>query len=506
MVWRLAVIALISTGMPIVGASAQSVLELGGRRELFVDDYLISQRSGLTLRLHEPTRREVVMIRDAPWEGSGSDFETVIRDGDVIRMYYMGATLTTENGTKLPKPIVVRACYAESKDGILWVRPDLGLFDYEGSKQNNILWMEKGLDNFTPFKDANPDCPPDERYKALSGHMNKLFALKSADGIHWTRLKEEPIISKGAFDTMNNAFWDPLRKKYFCYSRGYHDKDGKDFTDAVKGTRDIRVSTSPDFRTWSEPRLVNFVNSPDEGLYTNQVQPYYRAPHVFLGFPMRYVDRIAQKASLMALPDPVHRQRRMAFSPRYGSVLTDLQFMTSRDGMTFHRWSEALIRPGPERDNNWVYGDALKGLGLLETPSDDPTAAPELSFYVTEGHWKDASPLRRYTVRVDGFVSLQAKQAPGEFVSKPLRFSGGKLSLNFATSAAGSIRTELQDVKGQPLPGYSLEECDELFGDTLDRAVSWGGRSEIKTPTAGQPIRLRMVLSDADLYSLQFVP
>jgi hypothetical protein len=305
---------------------------------------------------------------------------------------------------------------------------------------------------------------------------------------------------------MNNAFWDPLRKQYFCYSRGYHDKNGKDFMDAVKGTRDIRVSTSPDFRTWSEPRLVKFVNSPDEGLYTNQVQPYYRAPHVFLGFPMRYVDRIAQKVSLMALPDPVHRQRRMTFSPRYGSVLTDLQFMTSRDGMTFKRWNEALIRPGPERDNNWVYGDALKGLGLIETPSDDSTAAPELSFYVTEGHWKDASPLRRYTIRIDGFVSLQARQAPGEFLSKPLRFSGGKLSLNFATSAAGSIRTELQDVEGRVLPGYSLAECDELFGDTLDRAVSWNGRSEIKTPAADQPIRLRMVLSDADLYSLQFVP
>lgn len=490
--------------------AAEPVIELGSQRELFVDEFLVAKKTQLEFRLHEPVPREVVMIRNKPWEGSGSDFETVIRDGDLIRMWYIGCKLTTDNGTKLAKPIIVHVSYAESKDGITWTRPNLGLFAHEGSRENNIVWMEEGLDNFTPFKDTNPDCPPDERYKALSGFKRGLFALKSADGVHWSRLSEQPIIGadKGAYDTMNVAFWDARRQLYYCYFRGFHDKEGRDFHDpkqAIVAIRDIRVSTSKDFRTWSEPKRLEYQSPHDDGLYTNSVEPYYRAPQIFVGFPMRYVDRIDSRVSLDALPDPTHRQRRMGFSPRYGSVITDGIFMTSRDGFAFNRWDEAFIRPGPERSDNWVYGDALKGLGMIETPAADPSAPPELSFYSTEGHWKDESPLRRYTIRVDGFASLRAKRPPGEFVSKPFTFTGRQLSLNFATSAVGTLQVELQDEAGKPLPGYSLADADLLFGDTLDRKASWGGKPDVSA-LAGKTVRLRVVMSDADLYSFQFQP
>jgi len=193
----------------------------------------------------------------------------------------------------------------------------------------------------------------------------------------------------------------------------------------------------------------------------------------------------------------------MAFSPRYGTVLTDGMFMSSRDGKKFHRWDEAFIRPGPQRKDNWVYGDALVSIGLLETPAEDPTAEPELSLYTHDDHWKRPTRLRRNTIRIDGFVSLHAKRIPGEFVSKPLTFTGRELSLNFSTSAAGSIQVEIQDADGQPVPGFSLADCDELFGDTIDRTVSWRDRTDLHA-LAGKSIRLRMVLSDADLYSLKF--
>ncbi|WP_157693918.1 hypothetical protein [Opitutus sp. GAS368] len=494
-----------------VEPNQDEVIDLGARRELMVDEFLIAQKSGLELRLHTPTPREIVMVRDAPWEGSGSDFETLIREGDLIRMYYIGNELTNADGTTLHQdPITARsreiyACYAESRDGIHWVRPELGLFEFHGSKRNNIVWSGPQLDNFTPFRDANPACPPEEKYKAMAAGPGGLFALKSADGTHWSYLAGNPVITRGKFDSQNNAFWDPLRGHYWCYLRDFHDRDGQPTNDTKTGIRDILVTTSTDFRTWSEPRRVQFGKAPDEALYINGIQPYARAPHLFVGFPARYVDRDFSPEAMRTLPDPEHRQRRMQFSHRYGSVVTDAMFMSSRDGVSFDRWGEAFIRPGPQRKNNWVYGDGFVGLGLIETPAEDPTTEPEFSLYIHEDHWKGPTRLRRHTLRIDGFVSLQARQSPGEFVTKPLRFSGRKLSVNFSTSAAGAIRVELLGADGRPLPGYSLKECDELFGDTLDRTVTWSGRSEIKVP-AGQAVRLHMVLSDADLYSLQFQP
>jgi hypothetical protein len=476
--------------VPGVFADEPRPIDIGDRRELLVDDFLIQKRDGLELRLQAPVPREVVLKHDAPWEGSGCGYHTIFRDGDRIRMYYIAADLTSEDGSKLSSRLIF-ACYAESKDGRRWVKPELGLFEFDGSKKNNILWSAKGLDNFTPFKDANPDCRPGERYKAVSSGPGGLLAYRSADGIHWSPLADRPILTKGAFDTQNNAFWDPLRKHYWCYVRDFH-----------QGIRDIRVATSSDFRTWTEPVPLQFVDAPDEPLYTNQVQPYYRAPHLFVGFPTRYIER-PWSPSMKALPDPEHRQRRMKFHPRYGTAVTDGLFMTSRDGRTFRRWDEAFLRPGPQRKDNWLYGDCYQNLGLLETAAEDPTAPPELSIYVIEDNWKRATRLRRYTLRIDGFVALHPRRRRGELVTKPLVFRGAKLSLNFATSAAGHLHAELQDADGQPFPGFTLADSDELFGDTLDRTVTWKGKADVGG-LAGKPIRLHLVLSEADLFSLRF--
>lgn len=504
-------LAICNATLPLSLFAGKETIDLGSRRELFVDEFLISKKANLELRLHSPTPREIVMVRDAPWEGSGSDFETVFRDGDIIRLYYMGMELTNVDGSKFrdnpgsPEKRNAVVCYAESQDGVHWTRPDLGLFAFNGSKQNNIIWDAPHLDNFVPFKDANPDCAADEKYKAVSSGKGGLYALKSSDGIHWSYLQDDPIITRGKFDTQNNAFWDPVRKQYWCYVRDFHGTDGKPTNDTKTGVRDILVATSVDFRNWTEPQRLDYGDSPDEALYINGVRPYFRAPHLFLGFPAHYIDRPYSAAAMRNLPDPDHRQARMKFNPRYGTVLTDGMFMTSRDGRSFHRWEEAFIRPGPERRDNWVYGDGFVAIGMLETPAEDPTAEPVLTLYTHDDHWKRPTRLWRNTIRMDGFVSLHAKRVIGEFVSKPLRFEGGRLSLNFSTSAAGAIRVELQDEAGQPLTGYSIADCDELFGDTIDRVVSWNDRSDLSA-LAGKVVRLRMTLSDSDLYSLKFEP
>ena len=128
----------------------------------------------------------------------------------------------------------------------------------------------------------------------------------------------------------------------------------------------------------------------------------------------------------------------------------------------------------------------------------------ELSLYATEGYWTDAAAkIRRYTLRIDGFVSAHAPYDGGELVTKPLTFAGGQLCLNFATSAAGSLKVEIQDAQGQPIDGFRLKDCLPIFGDQLDRTVSWTGEAKL-SDFEGRPIRLRLALKDADLYSFQF--
>jgi hypothetical protein len=187
-----------------------------------------------------------------------------------------------------------------------------------------------------------------------------------------------------------------------------------------------------------------------------------------------------------------------------GSITEGL-FMSSRDGLSFKRWGEALIRPGANRDR-WGNRSNYIWYGLVETPGEYSGAPNELSLYAIEHYYEGSSNrVRRFTLRLDGFVSINAPLSGGEMVTRPFTFTGARLALNAETSAAGRVRVEVQDAAGNPLPGYSLEECDEFWGDKIECVVSWNGAPSINVP-AGQPVRLRFAMSDADLYAMRFLP
>ena len=111
--------------------------------------------------------------------------------------------------------------------------------------------------------------------------------------------------------------------------------------------------------------------------------------------------------------------------------------------------------------------------------------------------------MRRYSMRIDGFVSLQAPLAGGEMVTQPVVFQGGRLQINYATSAAGGIWVELQGAGGTPLEGFSRSDCHEVFGDEVERTVHWQAGDDVSS-LAGKPVRIRFVLKDADLFSFRF--
>jgi hypothetical protein len=486
--------------------AAEAPIDISSRLELLVDDALIESLSGAArLDLHRPVPREVVFTTDAPWEGNASGYQSVFQDGNLYRMYYRGGHY--KHGGKPaevrePHPWVL--CYAESDDGITWRRPELGQVEWQGSKANNIVLDPAMMAAFggcpahtAVFKDANPACPPDQRYKiiAFGDKPNGLYALGSADGVSFRVLSEKAIQTVGAFDSQNLVFWDTLRGEYRLYHRGFNGE-----------VRDVLTAVSQDILNFPKPQWLQYPDSPTMALYTNQIQPYYRAPHLFMGFPMRYCDR-GWSEPLLDLPGVEERAARATSHPRYGTTVTDAVFMSSRDGLSFRRWSEAFLRPGPKQSGSWVYGDNFVFWGMVETVSGFGDAPREISLYGTENYWEGgATSFRRYTLRVDGFVSGTAPYAGGEVLTRMLRFQGGSLALNLETSAFGSVQVEVQGADGTPLPGHTLDECPPIFCDRLRQIVRWQACGSDLRALSGRPIRLRFRLRDADLYAFQFVP
>jgi hypothetical protein len=359
---------------PAAATAGPAVVPLGGRRELFVDDFLVASLEGLRRVWHRPVPREVAIEHDAPWEGTGTGYHSVLEDGGRYRMYYRAGPITLEAKAFRAGTMVV--CMAESDDGLVWNKPSLGLVASGGSKANNIVLDATSLpDAPMPVDpghlggviiDERPGVDPGERYKAFLGVQGEtaLLLIGSADGVRFRLLEPRPVLTGGQFDTQNVILYDPVGRLYRSYCRGW---GGQEYT----GTRGIRTATSPDARHWSEFRPLEYTDpafAAATQLYTNAVKPYARAPHLLVGLPVRYVEK-SWDDSLRALPQPEERRRRSEAQERFGTALTETLFMTSRDGVRFDLHDEAFLRPGIERDGTWLYGQQYPAYQLVETRS-----------------------------------------------------------------------------------------------------------------------------------------
>ncbi len=470
----------VAVGIAVLGAG-DGVPDIGSRLELFVDRYLIESMTGTTLQLHPPVPRETVLQFNRPWEGLHCGYVTIIKDGGTYRLYYRGFPVDAPDGSD-----VECTCYAESSDGIVFTRPVLGLFDYNGSRENNVILhgMPPLSHNFAPFLDTRPDVPADERYKALAGiSTTGLIGFVSPDGIHWKKLRDEPLLTAGAFDSQNIAFWSESEGCYCCYFRTWTQG-------GYSGFRTVSRATSPDFRTWSDPVEMDFGGTPREHLYTNQTRPYFRAPHLYIATAARFMQgrRVV----------PEDQAEAMGSHAKDSGDCSDTVLITSRGGNRYDRtFMEGFVRPGIGL-SNWTTRTNYVAHGIV------PTGDNEMSLYVQRNYAQPSHCLQRLTLRTDGFVSVNAPYAGGEMVTKPFRFKGSKLLLNYSTSAAGSVWVEIQDESGKPITGFAKADADELIGDSIDHAVSWKGKTDLSA-LAGTPIRLRFVMKDADLYAIHFV-
>ncbi len=462
-------------------------MDIGDRRELFVDELLVGEFRGTRLKLHPPRK----LPRTDPPRPSGH-YATVLKDGDRYRLYYRGDKVPGMHwrdgwGAYHENEVTL---YAESTDGYRWTEPDLGLFEIASLPKGNVV-LDVTEDtflvthNFTPFIDTRPGVPADQRYKALGGGRypepnwggwktpeeraslrerygpGGLKAFASPDGLRWTLLQNDPVLGEtvGNYDSQNVAFWSEAEGCYVCYFRW-----------SGGGLRGVRRATSPDFLTWSEPVDME-ANQPGEHLYTSGTHPYYRAPHLYLALATR-------------------------FQANRGSI-TDVVLMSTRPGSDHYDrvFREAFIRPGLG-PGGWGNRSNYVAWQVV------PTGETEMSMFMYGGD--------HYVLRTDGFVSVHAGFEEGEFLTRPLVFSGRELEINHSTSAAGMIRVEIQEAEtGRPHPGFSLEDCRRIWGDEIARIVKWGegddGSADV-SELAGRPVRLRFVMNEADVFSLKFNP
>lgn len=472
----------------ISAAAEPEPIQLGNRRELFVDRFLIDTLQGVELRLHEPQSGGVALRLDKPWEGIVSGYITVIKDADRYHMYYRGRPSTTHADASAEAAEV--ACYAQSPDGIHWTRPNLGLFEVAGTRENNVILTEPKnvTHNLSPFVDTRPGVPAAERFKAVGGTGSAgLFGYVSPDGVHWKPIRPEPLITQGAFDSQNVVFWSELEGAYLCYFRTWKEI-------GASGYRWIARSTSKDFLNWTPPVDMTFGDAPPEHLYINQTQAYFRAPHLYVATPARF------NPGRRALTDAQVKQLDLDNPRNYGGLKedsSDAVFMTSRGGNAYDRtFLESFVRPGAELQN-WVARSNYPALGIV------PTGPREMSLYIGRHYGQPTIHIERLTLRTDGFASVHAPYQGGEMITKPFTFAGKELEINFASSAAGGLKVEIQGADGKAVAGRSLADCPEIIGDQIDRIVTWKAGADLSA-LAGKAVRLRLWMKDADLYAIRF--
>ena len=487
--------------------------EIRSQLELFVDHYLIDALRGTRLKLHHPRPAEVVLRGDRRWEGTHGFGQDVILHDGTYRMYYHASG---------------RMCYAESQDGIRWRKTSLGLIEFEGSRENNLVGTAEGeelYDHRTEpsarfFLDRRPGVPANERFKALKlnegeranptqEETDRKFTLNdqglwvssptdviawvSGDGKVWRKLREEPILRNsilGKFDGDYALFWSAREEQYLIYTR-YRTSPNRSV-----GRRSIGRLTSPDFLNWSRLEPMSFGDDgiiPENHLYINKTQPYYRAPHIYLAFPARLME------GRQSLTDQQAREaaREAGIPEERWKDCSETVLMTTRGGTRYDTtFREGFIRPGPGA-LHWKTRTNFALQGVV------PTGEEEMSIYVTRAAGTPSWHVQRYVLRVDGLASVNAPYSGGEMVTRLFTFSGQELVLNYSTSAAGSIRVEIQDPSGQAIAGYGLEDLSEIIGDEIERVVAWKKGIDVSS-LAGTPVRLRFAMKDADLFSLRF--
>ncbi len=515
--------------------TAWAAEDIGGQKQFFIDHKFIESSEGVALNMHVPARTgEILLKADAPWEKDlrlGS-YCTILREPDGrVRLWYNVLERKHEPGKN---PEFMGVAYAESRDGVHFEKPVLGLVEFNGSKQNNLVMPTDprlyAMGGGSVWRDENPLCPPDARYKTWqktygkkdSGVKGPHRVLVSPDGLHWT-LSPHLVTGLRAADTQSSWFWDSRLARYLGFTREWVQLR------PARQMRMVSYNESDDLHTW---RNSTIVLGPDELDFTGDERPPVDITKMIVKgerlMPPTLARELEEKKYAEGedqvphpgAPSDMYGAGVFPYGNIYVSLMSmfhhafadgpdtgDVRLGLSRDARHFRmpgqrepflglgpngtfdsRWVWALPRPIEMGDELWVYyyGGNADHSGRL-----DPLAkAPQ------EG-------ISRAVMRLDGFVSADFAYSGGSLLTPPLHFDGSRLELNLDTGAGGLGRVELLDESGAPLPGYTLADADPLNGNRVRWTVTWKGQSDVSS-LAGKTIRLHFKMRSAKLYAFRF--
>ena len=504
--------------------TSERALPLGSETQLFVDDWIISAKQGVVRTLH-PARKleQPTLAPDRPWEGRRVYiYGSVHYDADarLFRMWYLtrlgrGHQQRAPGLRERQGDIVL---YATSADGIHWEKPNLGRHEFDGSRDNNILFFDK----HSPTVIVDADAAPDQRYKMACWNWERdncgYWIAHSADGLDWREYAGNPVLMDNdeILESVTVAR-QPRTGEYFAFHRRWGEVRGHT-------RRLVAVATSQDFMAWDSHDVILAPDEQDDAWIQDRGQRtefYGMSGFVygsqFLGFlPVFDVIKDARGEAGMPLsvtadggagleaPTAITESGiEIDKAPWDGPIA--VQLAHSRDGRAWERFedrSPIIPRGGPGSFD----------AGCILCSADRPLIrGDEIWHYYTGVNTMHGGPMppKRIAIgravwRLDGFVSLDAGHFGGVVETVALQPSGERLEVN-VDAAAGSLAVEVLSASGETIPGYARQDCQAIHTDSVRQTVRWNGAQTepVARLPVGQPLRLRFHLQDARLYSFR---
>ena len=489
---------------------------------LFVDDAEIERSENLARTVNRPAKRSApVLVADRPWEGERAQaWGSVIQEPDgLLRIWYF-AFNTERRKDELDRGSYA---YAESRDGIRWKKPALGLVEFRGSKKNNLFYTcapdgrnlvdeelarrgiglpaldENGrqigvlnnLDGLTVVRDDwDPD--PARRYKLIANMQDhRMWAPNypdrypdvteaqvrharsvigqyldtSPDGIHWTRRPRRMLPAAGDYMMVTR---DHRNRRWWLNERA----------SGGRGGRNAALRTSADMARWSDPERI-FDNEADSDFgkafeWHGGITPFNYG-NLNLGFLEKWANT------------------------GFGCTC---ELVCSRDGGTWKRVAPGVpfLDIGPEESFDRVL--------IYPTHNAPVRMGDRLHIFYTGGGAKTdprkgiPMSIGLATVGLDRFAALASwrGRTPGHIVTKALEIRRPKLLLNVEDFERNPARVAVLGADGAVLPGYGFEESTvEIERGRIYSPVRWKGKPDL-AELRGTTASLHFQIHGAALY------